>query len=144
MNRAERRKRNNRRTEKVYKNEKLTLADFGLNPALNFLEALLCECGCGTYMNLCVEKDEGIESLCGDLVLFDECGHCAVFALRLDGSLVYSLKTRYESSEPETYIHHAEGTGGNKNIGRMVTELGLHKYGMLVEVGKDEYKVLMS
>ena len=68
--------------------ENITFTELGLDEDFNFLEAPCC--GCGNKMTL--ETDD-IQQFCGDMLYEDECDWCGLFVIRLNGTVLVTLKT---------------------------------------------------
>ena len=116
--------------------ENITFAELGLDEDFNFLEAPCCECG----NKMTLETDD-IQQFCGDMLFEDECDWCGLFVIRLNGTALVTLKTGCTEED----IHFAElkvPHGNYKNIGDIFDEMELHKYDLLVEVRKGEYKII--
>lgn len=116
--------------------ENITFTELGLDEDFNFLEAPCC--GCGNKMTL--ETDD-IQQFCGDMLYEDECDWCGLFVIRLNGTVLVTLKTGC-TEEDITFMEMKVPHGNYKNIGDIFDEMELHKYGLLVEVRKGEYKII--
>lgn len=116
----------------------LKLKDFGLDSEYNMLCAPVCECGCGKKMSILLEDDDDLFDFCYEMVDSQECNYCAVFALNEKNKMIAAVKYDGEiqcielSDVVECYV----------DIGNMFGELGLHQYGIIVNVGDGEYKIL--
>lgn len=118
--------------------ENITFAELGLEEEFNFLEAPYCDCGCGKKMQLVIDD---IQQFCGDMLFEDECDWCGLFVIRLNGTILVTLKTG--CTEEDIHFAELEVPHGNyENIGDIFDELELDGYGVLVEVKKGEYKII--
>lgn len=118
--------------------ENITFAELGLDEEFNFLEAPYCDCGCGNKMLLVIDD---IQQFCGDMLYEDECDWCGLFVIRLNGTVLVTLKTGC-TEEDINFMEMKAPHGNYKNIGDIFDEMELHKYGLLVEVRKGEYKII--
>ena len=116
--------------------ENITFTELGLDEDFNFLEAPCCECG----NKMTLETDD-IQQFCGDMLYEDECDWCGLFVIRLKGTVLVTLKTGC-TEEDINFMEMKVPHGNYKNIGDIFDEMELHKYGLLVEVRKGEYKII--
>ena len=116
--------------------ENITFTELGLDEDFNFLEAPCCECG----NKMTLETDD-IQKFCGDMLYEDDCDWCGLFVIRLNGTVLVTLKTGC-TEEDINYMKMKVPHGNYKNIGDIFDEMELHKYGLLVEVRKGEYKII--
>lgn len=116
--------------------ENITFTELGLDEDFNFLEAPCCECG----NKMTLETDD-IQQFCGDMLYEDKCDWCGLFVIRLNGTVLVTLKTGC-TEEDINFMEMKVPHGNYKNIGDIFDEMELHKYGLLVEVRKGEYKII--
>lgn len=122
----------------VWNFKNFKLKDFGLDPEYNMLCAPVCKCGCGEKMNVLLESDDDIYDFCYELVDTQDCNYCVAFAINEKNEMLGAIKYDGEihciesSDVVECYV----------DIGNMFGELGLHQYGIIVNVGDGEYKIL--
>lgn len=120
-----------------FKNFKLN--DFGLDPEYNMLCAPVCECGCGEKMNVLLESDDDdLLDFCYNMVDIQECNYCVVFAINEKNKMVAAVKI-----DGEIECVGSDGVIEDyADIGLMFDDLELHQYGIIVNVGDGEYKIL--
>lgn len=122
----------------VWNFKNLKLKDFGLDPEYNMLCAPVCECGCGEKMNVLLADDDDIYCFCYELVDIQDCNYCVVFAINEKNEMLGAIK----------YDGEIECVGSDgviedyADIGLMFDDLELHQYGIIVNVGDGEYKIL--
>lgn len=122
----------------VWNFRNLKLKDFGLDSEYNMLCAPVCECGCGEKMNILLADDDDIYGFCYELVDIQDCNYCVVFAINEKNEMLGAIK----------YDGEIECVGSDgviedyANIGLMFDDLELHQYGIIVNVGDGEYKIL--
>lgn len=122
----------------VWNFKNLKLKDFGLDPEYNMLCAPVCECGCGEKMNVLLADDDDIYGFCYELVDIQDCNYCVVFAINEKNEMLGAIK----------YDGEIECVGSDgviedyADIGLMFDDLELHQYGIIVNVGDGEYKIL--
>lgn len=119
-----------------FKNFKLN--DFGLDPEYNMLCAPVCECGCGEKMNVLLADDDDLLDFCYNMVDIQECNYCVVFAINEKNKMVAAVKI-----DGEIECVGSDGVIEDyADIGLMFDDLELHQYGIIVNVGDGEYKIL--
>lgn len=122
----------------IWNFKNLKLKDFGLDPEYNMLCAPVCECGCGEKMNVLLADDDDIYGFCYELVDIQDCNYCVVFAINEKNEMLGAIK----------YDGEIECVGSDgviedyADIGLMFDDLELHQYGIIVNVGDGEYKIL--
>lgn len=122
----------------VWNFKNLKLKDFGLDPEYNMLCAPVCECGCGEKMNVLLESDDDIYDFCYNMVDIQECNYCVVFAINEKNKMVAAVKI-----DGEIECVGSDGVIEDyADIGLMFDDLDLHQYGIIVNVGDGEYKIL--
>lgn len=116
----------------------------GLDKEKNFLQAPLCECGCGNYMDICAYDDE-ITDICEQLVEVNDCNHCGVFSITSRNNCVFALKM-YDDETDEVVIDVFQKDVINDygDIGKIADELELHCYGLLVCKKPGLYRIVME
>ena len=118
--------------------ENITCDWCGLDPDFNFLEAPMCDCGCGGKGRLCLENDDDVKDFCCGMVSENDCDHCTVFAINEDNYLIAAIR-----DEDDIYvIQTKEPVDNYKMIGEMFDEMQLHCYGLIVYVGDGLYKIV--
>jgi hypothetical protein len=123
------------------KRDSITFKLCGLNTKNNFLQAPICECGCGEYANLVLKEDDDV---CGFMhTMLEEhcCERCGIFAFKQNGTdVLMGLKL-----DGEVKCYKANIDGGVKNsLVDIQKALRLHCYGLLDQVGDDLYSIVMD
>lgn len=122
----------------VWNFKNLKLKDFGLDPEYNMLCAPVCECGCGEKMNVLLADDDDLLDFCYNMVDIQECNYCVVFAINEKNKMVAAVKI-----DGEIECVGSDGVIEDyADIGLMFDDLELHQYGIIVNVGDGEYKIL--
>ena len=122
----------------------ITFDTCGLDIKKNFLQAPLCECGCGNYIDICAYDDE-IADICGSFAEVNDCNHCGVFAITSKNDCVFALKMFDEDVEDVVItILRKDGITDYRNIGHIADELELHCYGLLVCKEPGLYRIVME
>ena len=117
----------------------LTFRSCGLNRAYNQLQAQICPCGCGHYMDLVLKDGNDVASfICSMLAEFD-CEHCAIFAIKQDGNLICGLKTN-----GDIICYHLRTNNAKKEIADMQNMFKFHCYGLLQQTGDESYAIIMD
>lgn len=115
-----------------------------LDKEKNFLQAPICECGCGGYMDICAYDDE-IADICEQLVEVNDCNHCGVFAITSRNNCVFVLKM-YDDETDEVVINAFQkyAISDYGDIGKIANELELHCYGLLVCKKPGLYRIVVE
>ena len=71
----------------------ITLKSCGLDPENNFLQAPICECGCGRKTNIILYDDDDVLDFCAMMCDVNGCEYCGVFAITEDKSILITIKT---------------------------------------------------
>ena len=125
----------------IFNMENVTFDMCGLDVEKNMLFSPLCECGCGKKMDLCLETVDDIEDFCAAIVSDSDCKCCACFAISCDNEIYCAVRygeTIYQAhTDTLDYIEHLK-----YSIGRMVRELDLHCYGLIVEKEPGVWKIV--
>lgn len=123
----------------VWNFKNFKLKDFGLDPEYNMLCAPACKCGCGEKMNVLLESDDDdLLDFCYNMVDIQECNYCVVFAINEKNKMVAAVKI-----DGEIECVGSDGVIEDyADIGLMFDDLELHQYGIIVNVGDGEYKIL--
>lgn len=123
------------------KKTKITFKTCGLNSKNNFLQAPVCECGCGEYANLVLETDDDVFGFMHSMLEEHDCEHCGIFAFKQNGKdVLMGLKL---SGEIKCYKAKVDG-GVKESLSDIQKELQLHCYGLLEQVGDDLYSIVMN
>ena len=115
---------------------------YGLDKDKNFLQAPLCECGCGEKMSLVLEDIKDLFQFMNAMLMENDCNHCGIFAYAFDGSMYAALKVENETDDPVLFFQIKES-----NLGffrEWDDELELHCYGLIIETRKGLWKIIES
>lgn len=123
------------------KTNKISFKLCGLSKENNFLQAPICECGCGEYANLVLESDDDVCGFMHTMLEEHDCEHCGIFAFKKNGKdMLMGLKL---SGEIKCY--HVKVSGGvNGSLMDIQNDLQLHYYGLLEQVHDDLYRIVME
>lgn len=113
---------------------------YGLDKNKNFLQAPLCECGCGEKMNLVLECNKDLFQFMNAMLMENDCNHCAIFAYAFDGCMYAALKVENETDNPVLFFQIQESDLGF--FRECDDELGLHCYGLIIETRKGLWKII--
>lgn len=117
----------------------LTFRSCGLNRNQNALQAQICPCGCGHYMNLVLKDDNEVADFIGSMLAEFECEHCAIFAIKQDGNLIFGQKT-----DEDILCYHLRTNNAKKEIADMQKMFKFHCYGLLEQAGDDSYSIIID
>ena len=115
---------------------------YGLDKNKNFLQAPLCECGCGEKTSLVLETKEDLFQFINVMLMENDCNHCAIFAHAFDGSMYATLKVENESGDPVLLFKVEESDLGF--FKEWDNELDLHCYGLIIETKNGLWKIIGS
>lgn len=118
--------------------ENVTFGMCGLDKERNILSAPLCECGCGTKMNIWLETEEDIYNYCDTAVSNNEYDDCICFALSCEGSIYCAIR------DGEDIYHGYTDTieDFKHNIGGLANGLCLRHYGLIAEIEPGIWKIV--
>ena len=121
----------------------LSFEDCGLDIDCNFLDAPLCTCGCGNYMNLVLEDKQEVAGFMYSMLEECDCNYCAIFALMRDNSLIFGSKF-----DDGTKVVHIQDKNKGLNIDlvrELQDEFRFHCYGLLEQM-EDEtsFRIVME
>ena len=128
-----------------YKFRNESFAGYGLNKFKNFLQAPVCECGCGGKGSILLKNREDLFGLMHTLLMDNECDCCAIFAHAFDGNMYTAIKCKSNETididetpinffgAKDDYLEFFQEWDG---------EVGFHCYGLLIESKKVEWKVI--
>lgn len=121
------------------KKNETTFAYYGLDKDKNFLQAPLCECGCGHYANLVLEDDDDICGFMHAMLEEHECNHCAIFTVKGGDEVLMGIKS---DDGIKCWKCMAEG---RENLFKDIQDgYQFHCYGFLEQVGDNLYRILMD
>ena len=115
-------------------------AAYGLNKEKNYLQAPICECGCGSKAVLLLSDREELFGFMFNMLLENECNHCGMFAHAFDGSMYVAIKVCEDEEDPVKFFG-IEETDMTFFKG-WDDELELHSYGLLIESKHGEWKII--
>lgn len=118
--------------------ENLTLEDFGLWEEDNTLTAPLCPCGCGGKTRVLLDDEDDVIGFCYSMVEESDCGHCAVFAVTDRNYMIAAIR----NGEDINVIKSREPIDDYSAIGEMFYRLDLHIFGLIVNTGDGQYKIV--
>ena len=113
---------------------------YGLDKNKNFLQAPLCECGCGEKMSLVLEDIKDLFQFMYAMLMENDCNHCGIFAYAFDGSMYAALKVENETDDPVLFFQIKESDLGF--FREWDDELELHCYGLIIETRKGLWKII--
>ena len=119
----------------------ITFKKCGLNKKNNFLQAPMCDCGCGGTASLVLKSEDDVYSFMHMMLEEHDCEHCGIFTFKNDGETVLmGLKL---DGDIQCYKAAVNGgfTGSLKDIQKT---LKLHCYGLLEQIGEDLYSIVMD
>ena len=117
----------------------LTFHSCGLNSESNILEAPTCPCGCGEKANLILKNDKEVADFIGSMLSELECEHCAIFAIKQNGDLIFGQKT-----DEDIICYALKDSNAKVEIADMQEQLNFHCYGLLQQVDDDLYAIIMD
>lgn len=123
------------------KKTRMTFKFCGLNQKNNFLQAPICECGCGHYANLVLDTDDDVCGFMYTMLEEHDCEHCGIFAFKQNGEdMLMGLKL---SGEVNCY-HVKVNRGVKGSLSDIQKDLQLHCYGLLEQVDDNLYSIVMD
>ena len=112
---------------------------YGLDKEKNFMCAPVCECGCGEKAVLLLENNPELFSFMFNVLMENECNHCAIFAHAFDGNMYAALKVENEDDEPVKFFAQK----GNMNFFKDWDDIvEFHCYGLIIETKRGEWKII--
>lgn len=112
---------------------------YGLNREKNFLQAPVCECGCGEKTVLILKDKKELFDFMFNMLMENDCDHCAIFAHTLDDNMYTALKVENETDMPVLFFGQKDSMTFFKEWD---DELDLHCYGLLVETKRGHWKII--
>ena len=113
---------------------------YGLDKNKNFLQAPLCECGCGEKMSLVLEDIKDLFQFMSMMLMENDCNHCGIFSYAFDGSMYAALKVENKTDDPVLFFQIKESDLGF--FREWDDELELHCYGLIIETRKGLWKII--
>ena len=119
----------------------ITFKKCGLNKKNNFLQAPMCDCGCGGTASLVLKSNDDVYGFMHTMLEEHDCEHCGIFTFKNDEQTVLmGLKL---AGEIKCYEAAVSG-GVNGSLKDIQKTLKLHCYGLLEQVGEDLYSIVMD
>lgn len=115
----------------------VTLKSCGLNKENNFLQAPICECGCGRKCDIILHDQEDIMDFCEEICYESDCEYCGVFAITDENEVILTIKC-----EGEVICYSHTYDNNPELIGSIFNEIELHCFGLIVYNGNDCYRVV--
>ena len=110
----------------------LNFADCGLDIDYNILDAPLCSCGCGGYMNLVLEDNQEVADFMYSMLDECDCNYCAIFALMRDNTLIFGSK--FDDGMKVIHIQDKNNELNIDVVRELQDEFGFHCYGLLEQL----------
>ena len=126
---------------KIRATPKTTFASCGLDRRNNMLQAPICQCGCGNYMNLVLKTKQDLYDFMGIMLEDYECHHCAIFTLLKDGNAAMAIKLE---DGIKIYVAEKNGISAKKVIAEINENFQFHHYGLLEQVDEESYRIVME
>ena len=117
---------------------KITFEKCGLNIEKNFMQAPICECGCGGKASIVLESQSDVGQFCGQMCDANDCCQCAVFAITKENKMVGAIKI----GEEIQIIGTSTPLSNYDEIGKIAGELELHCYGLICWSEDNLYEVI--
>ena len=112
---------------------------YGLDKEKNFMQAPTCECGCGGKGVLLINDRKELFGFMYNVLMENECNHCAIFSHSFDDTMFAALKVYNETCEPILFFSQEENMTFFKEWD---DELELHCYGLMVEIQPGKWKII--
>lgn len=112
---------------------------YGLDKKKNFLQAPICECGCGNKMQILLDNSNDLFGFMFTVLMEKECNHCAIFAHAFDGNMYAALKVENETDDPVLFFGQKDNIEFFKEWDN---EVNLHCYGLMIETRKGEWEII--
>ena len=124
---------------------KVNFRDCGLDIERNILQAVMCPCGCGNYMDVCLRTEEELYDFIANMLSMEECEHCAIFVLHADNKTV---TVGDSDGERITFISFRDDKTGAWNadlVKDWQKKFNFHCYGLLEEkADRESYRIVME
>lgn len=119
--------------------KKLTFRSCGLDISNNQLRAPICNCGCGGRMNMILKDDKSVADFIGGMLYEIDCDHCAIFAIKNNGNLIFGQKT-----DEDIICYQLKINNATFKISEMQQTFKFHCYGILQQVDETSWKIVMD
>lgn len=116
-----------------------TFAYYGLDKTKNFLHAPTCQCGCGRRVNILL-TDKDVPGFIYELLEEYECDCCAIFAVKLDNTVVMGIKI-----DGDIEVYNCTFDGDKMELFEVFQlDMEFHCYGLVEQIGEKEYRIIMD
>lgn len=112
---------------------------YGLDKDKNFLQAPVCECGCGSKVSLLINNNKELFHFMYSVLMDNECNHCAIFAHTINDNMFVALKVENESDDRVLFFGQEDNM---KFFKEWDDEINLHCYGLIIEIKHGEWKII--
>lgn len=119
--------------------KKLTFRSCGLDISNNQLVAPICKCSCGERMVMVLKDDQTVADFIGGMLNEIDCDHCAIFAIKSNGNLIFGQKT-----DEDIICYQLKTNNAAQKILEMQQTLKFHCYGLIQQVDETSWKVVME
>ena len=113
---------------------------YRLDKNKNFLQAPVCECGCGEKCHVLLNTRQDLFGFMFNVLMENDCNHCAMFAYAYDEKMYTAIKVENDSDEPVLFYGIEEPD--MKFFKNWDDELGLYCYGLVIESKPGEWKII--
>lgn len=103
------------------------------------MQAPTCECGCDGKGVLLINDRKELFGFMHNVLMENECNHCAIFAHSFDDTMFVALKVDNETDKPILFFSQEENMTFFKE---WYDELKLHCYGLMVESQPGKWKII--
>lgn len=117
----------------------ITLKECRLNSNNNFMQAPVCECGCGGKANIVLHNEDEVLDFCEMMCWENDCEFCGVFAITGNNKILFAIKC-----DGEVNLFIKKYDNNPEAIGKVFDEIDLHCYGLIVYNGNDSYRIVES
>lgn len=129
-----------------YKFRNEYFAGYGLNKFKNFMQAPICDCGCGGTCEILLNDNKELFGFMNEMLLDNDCDCCAVFAHSYDGKMFAAIKCIGEDMDLDEEETPVKFLGVDEDYLEFFQELdgeiGLHCYGLIIETKKGKWKII--
>ena len=114
-------------------------AMYGLNKYRSFLEAPMCDCGCGEKMLLQIKQQEELFAFCQEELEDYDIDNCAIFIVKKNGELLIAY---HESNKNKGIKIHGIKTPDMRFFAIFDAEKRLDSYSLLIEEEEGGYRIV--
>lgn len=130
-----------------YKFRSKSFSGYGLDKEKNFLQAPICECGCGNKCHIMLDDAKELFSFMNTMLMEHECNHCAIFAHAYDDYMYAAIKCIHEDdslddSDETTVKFFGTEDDYHDFFKEWDDEAEFHCYGLLIETRKGEWDII--